>query len=144
VFSGATPPERYNAAWWDLALQMQGIAPPSPRGEEHFDPGAKYHIPGNTPYMRYFLAHILQFQFHEAMCRASGHTGPLHTCSVYGSKEAGSKLQSMLAMGATVAWPDALEAMTDTRQMDAGPLLAYFEPLRRWLETQNGARTCGW
>lgn len=144
VFSGATPPERYNAAWWELATSTQGIAPPSPRGEEFFDPGAKYHIPGNTPYMRYFLAHILQFQLHEAMCRAAGHTGPLHTCSVFGSEPAGQKLDAMLALGSSRPWPEALEAMTGSRQMDAAPLLAYFQPLRLWLETQNGGRTCGW
>ncbi len=144
VFSGRITPEEYNAGWWRLRAKFQGIAPPSPREETHFDPGAKYHIPGNTPYLRYFLAHILQFQFHAAMCEASGHEGPLHTCSVYGSTAAGDKLQAMLAMGSSRPWPDALEALAGTRQMDAGPLVEYFTPLNAWLEEQNKERTCGW
>ncbi len=144
VFAGKTTPDRYNAAWWDLKLKYQGVAPASPRSEEFFDPGAKYHIPGNTPYARYFLAHILQFQFHKAMCDAAGHTGPLHTCSIYDSKEAGAKLKAMLAMGATKPWPDALEALTGSREMDAAALMEYFAPLMKHLEEQNAGRKCGW
>lgn len=144
VFSGKTTPEQYNASWWDLKLQYQGVAPVEARGEDFFDPGAKYHIPGNTPYARYFLAHILQFQFHKAMCEAAGHTGPLHTCSIYNSKEAGAKLKAMLAMGSSKPWPDALEALTGTRQMDAAPLMEYFAPLAKHLEEQNAGLTCGW
>jgi peptidyl-dipeptidase A len=144
VFSGKTKPDRYNAAWWELREKVQGVKAPSPRGEEYFDPGAKYHIPGNTPYARYFLAHILQFQFHKAMCAAAGHTGPLHTCSIYGSKEAGAKLAAMLAMGASKPWPDALEALTGTREMDANALVEYFAPLMTYLQQQNEGRTCGW
>lgn len=144
VFDGSTPPERYNAAWWELRQQYQGIAPPSPRGEDWFDPGAKYHVPGNTPYSRYFFAHILQFQFHEALCKEAGHEGPLHTCTIAGSEEAGAKLQTMLEMGASKPWPDALEAVTGTRQMDGGAMVRYFEPLMGWLQEQNQDRTCGW
>ena len=144
VFSGKIPADGYNQGWWDLRLKYQGVAPPEARGEEHFDPGAKYHIPGNTPYIRYFLAHILQFQFHQAMCEASGHEGSLHTCSVYGSDEAGDKLRALLAMGASKPWPDALEALTGSRQMSADPLVEYFGPLQSWLEEQNAERTCGW
>lgn len=144
VFSGKIAPDRYNAAWWELRRKYQGISAPSPRSEEHFDPGAKYHIPANTPYSRYFLARILQFQFHEALCKAAGHEGPLHTCSIYGSKEAGAKLQAMLAMGASKPWPEALEAVTGSREMDAGSLIRYFEPLMGYLAQQNAGRTCGW
>ncbi|EDM75795.1 peptidyl-dipeptidase A [Plesiocystis pacifica SIR-1] len=144
VFSGEIEPAEYNAAWWKLRNEYQGVAAPVERTEDHFDPGAKYHIPANTPYSRYFLARILQFQFHKALCAAAGHEGPLHTCSIYGSKEAGEKLQAMLAMGSSKPWPDALEAVAGTRQMDAGALLEYFEPLQSYLEEQNAGRTCGW
>jgi peptidyl-dipeptidase A len=144
VFAGKVKPEQYNAHWWKLRAKYQGVMPPSERGEDNFDPGAKYHIPANTPYARYFLAHILQFQFHKAMCDASGHEGPLHTCSVYGSKEAGTKLAAMLAMGSSQPWPDALEKLTGTREMDAAAVLEYFEPLMGYLKTQNEGRTCGW
>jgi peptidyl-dipeptidase A len=144
VFSGQIPPEQYNAAWWQLRQDYQGITPPVARTEEQFDPGAKYHIPANTPYARYFLARILQFQFHKALCEAAGHEGPLHTCSIYGSKEAGAKLRAMLELGASKPWPDALEAIAGTRQMDAGPLVEYFTPLMAYLEEQNASRTCGW
>jgi peptidyl-dipeptidase A len=144
VFSGEISPDEYNAAWWKLRNDYQGIAAPVPRTEADFDPGAKYHIPANTPYARYFLARILQFQFHKALCDAAGHEGPLHTCSIYASKAAGAKLQAMLAMGASKPWPDALEAIAGTRTMDAGPLLEYFEPLQAYLAEQNQGRSCGW
>jgi len=144
VFSGKTPPEHYNEHWWELRQKYQGIAPPVARTEADFDPGAKYHIPANTPYLRYFLALVLQFQFHAAMCEAAGFTGPLHECSIYGNKEAGEKLKALLELGASKPWPDALEAMTGSREMDAGPLLAYFKPLSDWLEEQNQGRQCGW
>jgi peptidyl-dipeptidase A len=144
VFSGKIDPASYNAAWWELRLGYQGIEPPVERSEEDFDPGAKYHIPANTPYSRYFLARILQFQFHEALCAAAGHEGPLHTCSIHGSKEAGKKLQAVLELGMSKPWPDALEKIAGTRKMDATPLIEYFAPLSSWLEKENGGRTCGW
>ena len=144
VFSGKVTPDNYNTHWWNLRESYQGIVAPIERTEADFDPGAKYHIPGNTPYMRYFLAHILQFQFHKALCDASGHDGPIHTCSIYGSKDAGDKLQAMLAMGSSEPWPNALEAITGSREMDAGALLEYFEPLMSYLEENNEGRVCGW
>lgn len=144
VFAGKTGPDAYNAAWWELRKKYQGVHPPVERTEADFDPGAKFHIPANVPYMRYFLAHVLQFQFHKALCDAAGHKGPLHTCSIYGSKEAGQKLDALLEMGSSKPWPDALEAMTGSREMDATPILEYFAPLRAWLAEQNKGKTCGW
>ena len=144
VFSGEIAPEAYNAAWWDLREQYQGVRPAIPRTEESFDPGAKYHVPANTPYTRYFLAHILQFQFHRALCEAAGVDGPLHRCSIFGSEEAGGRLVSMLEMGASQPWPDALEVIAGTREMDATAILDYFAPLAEWLDEQNEGRVCGW
>ena len=145
VFSGKVKPADYNKHWWALRLKYQGVAPAGgERGEDFFDPGAKYHIPANVPYMRYFLARVLQFQFHRAMCKAAGHTGPLHTCSIYGNKEAGAKLKAMLAMGSSKPWPDALQTLTGERQMDATAILEYFAPLQGWLKEQNKGQSCGW
>ncbi len=144
VFSGKVTPANYNAAWWELRKKYQGVQAPAPRTEDDFDPGAKYHIPANVPYTRYFLARILQFQFHRGLCRAAGHQGPLHECSVYGNKEAGKRLQAMLAMGASKPWPEALYALTGQREMDASALLDYFQPLRGWLKQQNAGQKCGW
>jgi len=143
VFAGRVAPSEYNARWWDLRARYQGVAPPRPRGNDEFDPGAKYHVPANVPYIRYFLAHILQFQFHRALLRASGFEGPLHRGSIYGSKEAGRRLGETLALGASREWPDALEAIADERSMDASGLLEYFAPLRRWLDEQNRAMGAG-
>jgi peptidyl-dipeptidase A len=137
VFSGKIKPENYNQAWWDLRTKYQGIAPPVTRSESDFDPGAKSHIPGNTPYSRYFLARILQFQFYRAMCREAGFTGPLYRCSFYSNKAAGAKLDRMLSMGASKPWPDELEALTGERKIDAGAMLEYFAPLKTWLDEQN-------
>lgn len=144
VFSGATRPADYESAWNALRLQYQGVVPPVARPATAFDPGAKYHIPGNTPYARYFLARILQFQFFKAAAEQSGWTGPLHRCSFYGNKAVGERLNKMLAMGSSRPWPDALEAFTGRRQMDGSAMLAYFEPLMKWLEEQNKGRPCGW
>lgn len=145
VFSGKVKPSQYNQHWWALREKYQGVASPGgARGEDFFDPGAKYHIPANVPYMRYFIARILQFQFHRALCQAAGHQGPLHTCSVYGNKAAGAKLEAMLALGASKPWPDALEVLTGQREMDATALLDYFAPLQSWLEKQNAGQRCGW
>jgi peptidyl-dipeptidase A len=144
VFSGEIKPADYNKAWWDLKLKYQGVVPPVPRSEADFDPGAKYHVASNTPYTRYFLAHILEFQFYRALCREAGYTGPLHRCTFYGSKEAGAKFNKMLEMGASKPWPDALEALTGERQTDAGALLEYFAPLKQWLDEQNKGMKEGW
>ncbi len=144
VFSGEVKPEEYNKAWWDLRLKYQGIAPPTARGEEFFDPGAKYHVPDNTPYARYFLAHILQFQFHRALSAAAGCKTPLHRCSIYESKEAGQRLNAMLSMGLSKPWPEALRVLTGTDQMDASAILDYFAPLKTWLDEQLKGKTVGW
>jgi len=144
VFSGEIPPGKYNEAWWALRLKYQGVAPPVARSEEDFDPGAKYHVAANVPYTRYFLAEILQFQFHRALARAAGCTGPLHRCSIYGNKEAGRRLNAMLEMGLSRPWPDALEALTGERQMDAAAIRDYFAPLEKWLEEQNRGKPVGW
>jgi peptidyl-dipeptidase A len=144
VFSGGISPQNYNKGWWDLKLKYQGVAPSSPRGEDLFDPGAKYHVPANTPYTRYFLAQILQFQFHRALAKAAGCTTPLHRCSIYDNKEAGKRMAAMMAMGASKPWPDALEALTGQRQMDASAMAEYFEPLKKWLDQQNQGKKVGW
>ena len=143
VFAGRIAPSEYNASWWALRARYQGIVPPRPRGDDEFDPGAKFHVPANVPYIRYFLAHILQFQFHRALLRAAGYDGPIHRGTIYGSKQAGRRLADMLAMGASREWPDALEVITGERRMDAAALLEYFAPLRRWLDQQNRADSGG-
>ncbi|QAT85795.1 peptidyl-dipeptidase A [Corallococcus coralloides] len=144
VFSGKVKPADYNKSWWAMRTKYQGIAAPGTRTEQDFDAGAKYHVPANVPYTRYFLARILQFQFHKALCESAGIKGPLNECSIYGNKAAGARLQAMLELGASKPWPDAMAAMTGTRQMDATPMLEYFAPLRRWLQEQNKGQKCGW
>ena len=144
VFSGEVTPANYNQAWWDLRTQYQGVAPSVARTEKDFDPGAKYHVAGNTPYARYFLAAILQFQFHRALSQAAGCTGPLNRCSIYGNKEAGKKLDAMLQMGASRPWQDAIEAISGKREMDATAMRDYFAPLQKWLDEQNKGKPIGW
>ncbi len=144
VFAGRIKPGKYNEHWWKLRTALQGIAPPVPRSEADFDPGAKYHVPANVPYTRYFLATILQFQIHRALCEVAGHKGPLHTCSIYGNTEAGRRLNDMMEMGLSKPWPEALEALTGENRMDATAIVDYFRPLLDWLEEQNKDATCGW
>jgi peptidyl-dipeptidase A len=144
VFSGQITPEQYNKLWWDLKARYQGVAPPVERSEADFDPGAKYHIASNTPYARYFLARILQFQFQRALCETAGEKGPLHRCSIYKNAAAGARLSKMLSMGKSKPWPDALEAISGQRQMDAAAILEYFAPLKKWLDEQNQGEKLGW
>jgi peptidyl-dipeptidase A len=144
VYSGEIKPTGYQAAWDALRLKYQGIKAPVARDETRFDPGAKYHIPAATPYARYFLARILQFQFYEAACKQSGWKGPLHRCSFYGDKQVGQRLDAMLKMGQSRPWPDALEAFTGTREMSGRAMAAYFAPLKTWLDRQNKGKPGGW
>ena len=144
VFSGEIKPEDYNKSWWELRLKYQGIAPPVERSERDFDPGAKYHVASNTPYARYFIASVLQFQFHRGLCQIAGYQGPLHRCSIYNNKAAGAALKKMLAMGESRPWPEALHTLTGEDRMDATAILDYFAPLKNWLDQQNRNHKVGW
>ena len=144
VFSGEIPTAKYNETWWQLRQKYQGIAPPAGRTEVDFDPGAKYHVAANVSYMRYFLADILQFQFHRALSQAAGCKGPLNRCSIFGNKAAGTRLNGMLQMGLSRPWQDALEKVAGPREMDATAIRDYFAPLQKWLDEQNKGKPVGW
>ena len=144
VFAGEVPPTQYNEAWWDVRRKYQGVAPAGPRSERDFDPGAKFHVAANVPYVAYFLSFVLQFQFHRALAHTAGCTAPLHRCSIYGNAVAGARLRNMLAMGRSRPWPDALEVLTGQRQIDASALREYFAPLQQWLDAQNAGKPAGW
>ena len=144
VFDGSLNEEELNDYWWELREKYQGVASPIDRPYDAFDPGAKYHIPGNTPYTRYYLARVLQYQFHEALCESMSFEGDLHECSIYSNDEAGLRLRNMLAMGQSQPWPDALETITGQRTLSGKSLLNYYAPLKEWLDEQNRNRTCGW
>jgi peptidyl-dipeptidase A len=139
VMDGSLNSGSYNKGWWELREKYQGVAPPVARSEADFDPGAKYHVPANVPYTRYFLAHILQFQFFQALCTEAGYKGPLNRCSFYDNKQAGAKLNAMLEMGRSKPWPEALKALTGKETIDASAILEYFAPLKKWLDDQNAA-----
>lgn len=147
VFSGEIKPDDYNKTWWELREKYQGVKAPVARAATDFDPGAKYHVPGGVPYTRYFLAHILQFQFHRALAIKAGcdlKTTPLHRCSIANNKVAGKAYQDMLALGISKPWPEALEILTGKREMDATAILDYFAPLKKWLDEQNAGAAVGW
>ncbi|XP_035657900.1 angiotensin-converting enzyme-like isoform X3 [Branchiostoma floridae] len=144
VFSGDITPDKFNTEWWNLRMKYQGIKPPVERTDEDFDPGAKYHIPSGTPYIRYFFSFVAQFQFQQALCEEAGHDGPLHTCDIYQSKKAGAKLKNMLSMGESKPWPEAMKAITGQDKLDPSAILKYFEPLEKWLREQNKNEELGW
>ena len=144
VFDGSIKPDNYNKAWWDLKAKYQGVAPASARGEEFFDAGAKFHVPGNTPYTRYFLSHILQFQFYKALCDASGHKGPLYQCNFANNPEAGKRYWAMLSKGSSQPWQKTMKELTGKEEMDGSAVLEYFAPLQTWLKEQNKGQQCGW
>ncbi|MEO8460321.1 MAG: M2 family metallopeptidase [Dokdonella sp.] len=144
VFDGSIGKDDYNSGWWNLRRQYQGLSSPVAATPGDFDPGAKNHVPTNVPYMRYFLADILQFQFYRSLCKAAGHTGPLYTCSIYGNKKAGEQYWAMLGKGASQPWQKTLKEMTGQDHMDASAIIDYFAPLQTWLKQQNKGKTCGW
>jgi peptidyl-dipeptidase A len=145
VFAGAVTRDEYNSKWWDVRCKYQGVSPPVARSTYNdFDPGAKYHVPANTPYIRYFVSHILQFQFHKALCEAAGNTNPLHRCDIYQSLDAGTQMSNMMKLGSSQPWQDALEQITGSRDMKTEPLMEYFAPLYAWLQQQNEGHDVGW
>ena len=144
VFSGQITPDHYNAAWWDLVARYQNLMPPGPRPANAFDPGAKFHVADNTPYARYLLADIYEFQFYRAACRLAGWKGPLNRCSIYGNKDVGAKFEAMLRLGQSKPWPDALATFAGEHDIDASAINEYFAPLSAWLDKQNRGQSCGW
>jgi len=144
VFNGELNEDELNDYWWELREKYQGVKAPNERPDDAFDPGAKYHVPGNTPYTRYYLARILQYQFHESLCEQIGFEGPLHECSIYGNEIAGESLRSMLSLGQSEPWQDALESIIGTRELSGTAMLNYYAPLKDWLDEQNQGRNCGW
>ncbi|KAL8582094.1 hypothetical protein ACOMHN_004014 [Nucella lapillus] len=144
VFRGDTTPDKYNQAWWNLRCGLQGVSPPVERSEDDFDPGAKYNIADNTPYIRYFVSTVIKFQFHKALCEAAGHQGPLHTCDIYNSTAAGDKLRAMLSKGSSEAWTVPFQALTGQTKMSAQPLKEYFQPLMSYLQEANKEEHVGW
>ena len=144
MFSGQISPDRYNAGWWDQVRRYQGFSAPLPRSERDFDAGMFYHVSYGVPYDRYFVATLLQFDFHRALCNAAGYKGPLHRCSIYGSRAAGERLQNALKLGASARWQDALEQLTGSQTIDGSAMAEYFAPVAEWLTKQNAGRQCGW
>ncbi len=144
VFNGEIEESNLNSSWWDMRESYQGITSPVNRSEDYFDPGAKYHIPANTPYTRYYLARIMQYQFHEALCNAMNFDGLLHECSIYGNQIAGEKIISTMALGQSQPWQDAFENITGSRKLSGSSVMNYYKPLKEWLDKQNENRMCGW
>jgi len=152
VFDDTIDTTQYNSHWWKLRETIQGIKSPVERSENDFDPGSKYHIPANVPYIRYFVSHVIQFQFYRSLCIEAGQYDPedpssvLHNCDFYRSKAAGAKLASLLSMGSSKPWPEAMEKITGQQRMDASALRQYFKPLEDWLKAKNKemGETPGW
>jgi len=144
VFRGNITPDQYNTQWWNMREQYQGIKAPVPRSEEDFDPAAKFHIPSNVPYSRYFLSYIGQFQFHEALCKLSSNEAPLHRCDNYKSKTAGNKLRSVLSLGASKPWPEVMKRLTGQQQFKVDSIMQYFKPLIKWLKKIDKKSHIGW
>ncbi|RWS24917.1 TPA angiotensin converting enzyme precursor-like protein [Leptotrombidium deliense] len=138
VFEGTTTKDQYTRKWWELRINYQGISPPVKRSENDFDPGGKYHVAANSPYMSYFVSHILQFQWHKALCMLAKET-ILHKCDIDGNKEVGDKIRKVFSQGASIPWQKQLENLTDSAEMSAKPLLEYFTPLREFLKKELAA-----
>jgi peptidyl-dipeptidase A len=132
-------PEQWNKRWWELTAKYQGIAPPTPRGEEFCDAATKTHINDDpAAYYDYALSFVLLFQIHDHIAREILHEDP-HDTSYFGRKEVGAFLKSILEPGASVDWKALLVEKTGS-PLSAKPMLRYFEPLMGWLKEQNQGR----
>ena len=118
VFDGSITPANYNQAWVDLKQQYQGIAPPVPRPRDRISiraPSSTF--PATRPTRATSSRGCCSSNSTRRRATCPGWKGPLHRCSFYGNKEVGTRLNAMLAMGASKPWPDALEAFTGTREI---------------------------
>lgn len=143
LFSGETGESDWNKSWWELREKYQKVRAPSKRGEDFFDPGAKYHIPADSQYIAYFVAHILQFSFYKSLCieareyDPNNSSQPLHKCDYFNSNAAGEKLRAGLSLGMSEHWSVALEELTGSPEISASALLEYFKPLHDFLAAEN-------
>ncbi|CAG9795376.1 unnamed protein product [Diatraea saccharalis] len=143
VFTGDIRKEQYNCHWWRLREQYQGIKPPVLRSELDFDPGSKYHIPANIPYIRYFVSTILQFQIYRALCEKTGQyipgdpSRPLHKCDFYRNPEAGKILTRIMERGSSAPWSKILQETIGEWRLNGEALRDYFRPLENWLQSEN-------
>ncbi|KAJ3051438.1 hypothetical protein HK097_007537, partial [Rhizophlyctis rosea] len=108
VFEGEIEPKDYQSAWEKMVEHYQGLKRPAPASKDDFDAGAKFHVPSNVPYIRYFGAATLQFQLHAALCDATVPNTPLHNCSIYENKEAGELFKRLLESGRSREWTEVL------------------------------------
>ncbi|XP_076314868.1 angiotensin-converting enzyme-like [Tachypleus tridentatus] len=148
VFSGAISPGKMNKWWWKLREKFQGIKPPAPGTEKDFDPGSKYHIANNIPYLRYYFSTFLQYQLLQDRCSEvpSEAAKPLHRCCLFGSTQAGHKLKTLMSLGSSLPWPRVASQFFKHGKLTAAPLLAYFRPLKEWLiqENRKSGAAVGW
>ena len=112
----------------------------------HFDAGAKYHVPANVPYIRYFVSFIVQFMFHQTLCETAGYTGNLFECDIYNSIEAGDLLKENLKKGFSEPWPIILESLGGSQNMSADAIVEYFSPLMEYINEalEANGHTPGW
>ncbi|XP_065156187.1 angiotensin-converting enzyme-like [Atheta coriaria] len=143
IFKGEINKDQYNCEWWRIREEYTGIKPPVLRSEMDFDPGAKYHVPANIPYLRYFVSTILQFQIYRSLCQAAGQydpadlSRPLHKCDIYRSRDAGRILSNLMEKGSSLPWADTLYQATGETRISGAALREYFRPLEDWLRNEN-------
>jgi peptidyl-dipeptidase A len=133
------PPDRWNARWWELTRQYQGIAPPATRGEQFADALTKTHInddPGQ--YYDYALSFAILFQLHNHIARTILGQDPRDT-DYFGNRNVGQFLHALMAPGASRPWREVLRETTG-QELDAQAMVEYFAPLYDWLREQNRGR----
>lgn len=142
-FYGGKIGDDLNGAWWGVVGECQGIAPPSPRGEEFCDPATKTHINDDAAqYYDYAIGTVIKFQLHDHIARNILKQDP-RECNYYGNREVGDFLRSILEVGATKDWNVVLKEATG-EGLSARAMVDYFEPLKAWLEERNDGREIGW
>jgi hypothetical protein len=140
IFDGSIPEDELTLRWIEMRANYQGIVPPVKRNERDFDPGAKYHVPASTPYIRYFVSYILQFQLHQTFCELAGQS-VVYNCDIAprpsNPTPAAKELQKLLAAGGSRNWQDLLQEVTNSSKLEAGPIIAYFQPLIEYFDEQQ-------
>ena len=136
-------PDQWNARWWQYVGDIQGVEPPSPRGEEFCDAATKTHIIDDAgQYYDYAIATVLKHQLHDHIAKKILKTDP-HHANYYGSKETGAFLKHVLEQGATRDWREVLKEATG-EELSTRAMMDYYAPLMTWLKEQNKGRKKGW
>lgn len=132
------PAAQWQARWWDMVGEYQGVTPPTDRRSDPTacDACTKTHIIDDPAgYYDYAIATVIKYQLHEHICAKILQEDP-HSCNYFGHTEVGDFLKGVLSRGATEDWRKVLRDATG-EDLSTRAMVAYFAPLQTWLAKEN-------